>query len=182
MPAYLLADDAYFPDKIFSQDRPDMHKFINDRYCKHLKVLKEPSIYQQKSAKNKTVIRFTLLRTFHNPICLRIVTNTDGSGTLYVKKSNGAGGYDPGELITNDKKVIEKQIVSTIISSIEDMDFWSLPSTMKTSGLDGSHWIIEYLSGGKYHLVDRWSPTSGSIRKLGLNLLELSGLEVKEIY
>ena len=182
MATLLHADDTYFPEKIFFADRPDINRFITNRYCKHLKALEEPSVYQQQPIKDKIIIRFTWLRTFDNPICLRLEKNYDGSGTLYVKKSSGAGGYEPGKIITNQKKEIPKLSVSATISSIETMDFWNMPTRMETSGLDGSHWIIEYLSKSRYHLVDRWSPTSGSIRDLGLNLLELSGLEVKEIY
>jgi len=59
----LHAENTYFPDKIFFPDRSDMHKSMSDWYCKHLKVLEEPSIYQQKSDKDKNIIRFTWLRT-----------------------------------------------------------------------------------------------------------------------
>ena len=176
------ADDGYFPDKIFSSERPDMHKFVSDWYCKHLNVLEEPSIYEQKSDKSKQIIRFTWLRTFHNPIALRLEINDKGSGTFFIKKSNDAGGYEPGKIIKNEKKEIGKDTVNAIIKSVEDSNLWGLPSKVEEQGLDGSHWIIELLSNGNYHLIDRWSPKSGPIRKLAISFIELSDLKVKEIY
>jgi len=181
LPSSLLADDEYFPGKIFSE-RPGIQKFVSDWYCQHLKALGEPSVYQKRTKENKTIIRFTWLRTFDHPIVFRLETNNDGSGTLYTKVTNGAGGYQPGVIIKDVTKTIQKQTVSTFITSVENNEFWGLPSRIETSGLDGSHWIIEYVSNGKYHLVDRWSPKSGAIREIGLNLLELSGLKVDEIY
>ncbi len=176
------ADDTYFPDKVFFPERPDMNKFVSDWYCKHLNVLEEPSIYQQKSDKSKITIRFTWLRTFDNPIVLRLEINDKGSGTLFIKKSNGAGGYDPGKMNKNDKKEITKETVNAIIKSIKDTNFRGLPSIAEERGLDGSQWIIELLLHGNYHLVDRWSPASGPIRERGLSLIELSDLKVKKIY
>ena len=44
--------------------------FVNTWYSKHLFVMREPLIYGDKS-KNE-VYRFTWLRTFHNPIAIRI--------------------------------------------------------------------------------------------------------------
>lgn len=65
---------------------------------------------------------------------------------------------------------------------LENENFWELPTKKETLGFDGAQWVIEGLQDGKYHLVDRWTPESGSIRKIGLFLLELSGLKVKKIY
>jgi len=121
-------------------------------------------------------------RTFDNPVAIRLEINDNGSGTLNIKMSNGAGGYESGKIILNEKKKITKERVSAIIKFIEDIHFWNLPSRLETRGFDGSEWIIELLLNGKYHLVNRWTPESGPIRELGLQFIELSGLKVAEIY
>jgi hypothetical protein len=168
--------------KLFYPERPDLHTLKSDWYYKHLKVLEEPSIYQLKSIEERTIIRFTWLRTFDQPISIRLIVNEDESGILYVKMSNGKGGYEPGTIVINERKDLLKQTVASFINTIENMNFWNLPSTTEQHGFDGSQWIFEGLSGGEYHVVERWSPESGAIKNLGLMFLKISGLEDQEIY
>jgi len=36
---------------------------------------------------------------------------------------------------------------------------WKLPTRQSEGiGLDGAQWIIEAVKGGRYHVIDRWSP------------------------
>ena len=64
--------------------------------------------------------------------------------------------------------------------------FWKAPNPVNDQkGTDGSQWIIEGVRGGKYHVVDRWSPTSGAARELGNFLaFDLAKLSIpkNEIY
>jgi hypothetical protein len=51
--------------------------------------------------------------------------------------------------------------------------------------VDGAQWIIEGVRNGSYHIVDRWSPTNGEIRALGLfmvNELAKMKLAASEVY
>lgn len=63
---------------------------------------------------------------------------------------------------------------------VEESGFWDLPVSEEQYGKDGSRWVIEAHTRGKYHVVDRWSP-EGDFRDLGLYLMELSGVK-EEIY
>lgn len=111
------------------------------------------------------------------------------TGILYTKVTSGAAGYDPGRLTTNESKPIKKDEVAYFLNLIEGERFWKLPTKMQiiasdgtiVLGKDGAQWILEGLSGGNYHVVDRWSPKNGSVRKLSLYLLKLSGLKVDDM-
>jgi hypothetical protein len=63
---------------------------------------------------------------------------------------------------------------------VEESGFWDLPVSEQQSGKDGSRWVIEAHTPGKYHVVHRWSP-EGNFRKLGLYFIQLSGVK-EEIY
>lgn len=176
-----LQQENYFPDGIFDQ-KVENNNFISQWYSKQLKALGEPSIYKERNNKDKQIFRFTWLRTFHNPISIRLEVNkNDGSGTLYVKETDGAGGYEPGNIKEDFKKNISKESIDKLLKLLEKEDFWKLSPKVKTMGLDGAQWIIEGLQDGKYHLVDRWSP-NGGIKDIGLFFLQLSGLKVEDIY
>lgn len=171
----------YFPDKTFSKEE-SRNSFINEWYGENLTALKEPSIYAQKDDGSKQIYRFTWLRTFHHPISIRLEIQKDGTGLLFVKMTSGAGGYDPGEIKKSFKKNIEKEGVNKFLDLLNKEGFWELQVTSNVIGLDGAQWIIEALSEGRYHLVDRWTPEEGSVREIGLYFLKLGELRVREIY
>ena len=168
----LLLDTA-FNNKIDS--------FSNTWYSGHLLVLEEPVIYSDST--NIEIIRFTWLRTFHNPIIIRIVNNEE-IVFIYWKKSNGAGGYNPGNLIVNEKKRIESQQWTEIVQKLEKSKFWEISTNYPRFGLDGAQWILEAKIGNKYHVVDRWSGDDSEIGQFCLDLLKMTDLKIKkrEIY
>ena len=96
--------------------------------------------------------------------------------------TTGAGGYEPGRLKTNLVKTIEKDVINEFLEIVKDEGFWELPTKIEDMGLDGSQWIIEGRKGYDYHIVDRWSPEKGAVRRIGTYLINISGLKVKEIY
>ena len=68
----------YFPDNIFDQN-DGFNDFVDQWYSKNLKALREPSIYTQIDDKSKNVFRFTWLRTFDNPISIRLEIQEKGT-------------------------------------------------------------------------------------------------------
>ena len=151
--------------------------FCNAWYSKHLKVLEEPIIYSDKS--DKEIIRFTWLRTFHNPIVIRI-ENSNGIYSIYWKKSNGAGGYSPGNLVINEEKQIDIQQWTDIVNQLNECVFWEIPTNYPTFGFDGAQWILEAKIDGKYHIVDRWSGKKSEIGQFCLNLFKMTNLNIKK--
>ncbi len=163
---------------------PDIDDFTGEWYGKQLKALEEPSIYRQSNNKNLKIFRFTWLRTFHKPIAIRIIIKQDNSGILYAKIASGAGGYVPGKLEKSIEKKLDNSDVTDFLTMIEKESFWNIPTVEETDeyGLDGAQWIVEGLLNGNYHVVDWWSPEKGNVRNIGLYFLNISGLEVNEIY
>jgi len=136
------SNQLYFPLKI-SRDISStsrLDSFTDTWYSKQLFAMREPVIYLNKS--DKELYRFTWLRTFDNPIAIRI-ENKDDSYFLYWKQCNGAGGYEPGKLIVNKQRKIDKKIWNKFKKYINKIDFWDLKTDVNESGCDGSQWILE---------------------------------------
>ena len=107
----------------------------------------------------------------------------NGSYFLFVKSTNGAGGYEPGKIIENKKLPLSNEIATKLINKLEnECNFWQQPSKQDIIGFDGSQWIFEAVTNKKYHVVDRWSPESGCFYEFGRELMALSKVEISEIY
>jgi hypothetical protein len=86
----------YFPLKDSTQDSTEcansLDTFMNVWYSKNLAAMKEP-ILAEYEADNETY-RFTWLRSFNEPITIRI-QKVNSDFTLTVKRLSGQGGYKP---------------------------------------------------------------------------------------
>jgi len=86
------------------------------------------------------------MRSFHNPIAVRLNVNADGTSLLTVKVTSGKGGYAPGELIRNTKTRLSKQQTDYFLGMVGDTGYWNMPSRQEKSntvGCDGAQWILE---------------------------------------
>jgi hypothetical protein len=103
-------------------------------------------------------------------VIVRVDIKADGSAGLTTKVSDGAGGYKPGKLIENASRPLIQRQTDEFLANVKRFQFWELPTheTSATVGCDGSQWIIEGVKGGKYHVVDRWTPAKGPVHDLGL--------------
>lgn len=152
----------YFPSDVFRDTSIYVGReaFLNSWYSKHLFAMKEPILYADKS-QNETY-RFTWLRTFHNPIAIRI-EKSDNSYTLYWKLCDGAGGYEPGQLIINKWKEIDGEKWNEFQNGLAQIDFWNMQTNeTEVLGTDGSRWILEGKKDQQYQVLDRWSPSEKS--------------------
>ena len=150
-------DLPYFPEEI------GISKFMNEWYSRHLFALEEPVIYTQLNQLNETnhsIYRFTCLRTFHRPFSIRIEMNEKNKRAyLFFRMSDGAGGYDPGNLIIYRDLALSRDEIENFVKVIGSYDYWAIPFEDNTvQGRDGSEWIIEMLKNGKYHTITRWTP------------------------
>ena len=169
-------------EKDYTQDvfhKANLASFILGWYSEHLKALDEPVLYTDSG---KTVFRFTWLRSFHNPVAIRI-ENKGETYRLTWKVTDGAGGYAPGKLITNKSKIISVDEWNKFINLLEAAKYWNMPViSHDRMGTDGSQWILEGIQNGNYHVVDRWTPENSDYEKCGLYLIELTGLKVKRTH
>ncbi|MCL5287089.1 MAG: hypothetical protein M1453_03725 [Acidobacteria bacterium] len=150
-------------------------ELLRSVYSKFLRVMNEPSLWELSKDQKSHSYRFLWLRTFDNPIAVRVIVNEDGTGTLVTKILSGQGGYDPGRLRTNRRRKLSTREVGHLLFILDERGFWSLPSEERlpegTVQLDGAQWITEGVKGGAYHVVYRWSPETGRDRAIGLEFL-----------
>jgi hypothetical protein len=61
---------------------------------------------------------------------------------------------------------------------IDQAGYWTMGPD-SSSGEDGAQWILEIVSNGRYHVVERWTPgykgRESPFRTLCLHILALSG-------
>ena len=166
-------------------------------YSREFSALQEAPLWQD-IPPGTIIYRFTWLRTFHNPVVIVFTALTDGDTKLRLKVASGAGGYDPGQLITDEEHKLGHDDAKQFLDLIEQKaQFWSQPTEpapvitynkdgtqTETIGVDGAQWIMEGVKDGKYHVVDRWSPAHGAYHDAAMFLIRKSGYKVKkdEIY
>ncbi len=144
-------------------------------YSKYLEAFDEPILCDYLPMK---VFRFTYLRSFDQPIAIRI-ENSNDTITIYWKIFNGEYGYEFGENIESQSKKLTIEDWESIVNKISALKFWNLPTQEnEILGTDGSQWILEGNVEGKYHVVDRWS--GGIITSVCKALIKLTGLKIKE--
>lgn len=151
-------------------------------YSLQLRALEEPSLFRLADIPASESYRFLWLRTFNHPISIRIDLKPDGTGILTTKIANGAGGYSPGALIENSSRTLKAEEVRAFLFRVERVGFWKARNPVNDQrGTDGSQWVIEGVKKGKYHVVDRWSPSGGVAHDLGLMLaFDLAKVDVPE--
>lgn len=172
----------YFPTGVFSGD-PDLGDLEARWYAKHLRTMKEPSLFQAAKDQKVVAYRFLWLRTFHHPISIRVAVRPNGSALLTATETDGAGGYQAGTISHNQTFEISTDQVTELSRLLAKVDFWSLQAEERKPGArDGAQWILEGVRDGNYHVVVRWSPEASDYKALCLTMLSLSQIDPGRIY
>lgn len=169
----------YFPVEAFRDTSTNGNNdFLNTWFSKHLFAMNEPVIHLDNS--QNEIYRFTWLRTFHNPITIRVEKKGE-EYFLFWKVCNGAGGYAPGVLIINRQKTIDKLTWDKFRAMIDKATFWNMATIdSDIGGTDGAQWILEGKNQNKYHVTERWSPNKKSeYYKCCDFLISLTDLNIK---
>ena len=171
----------YYPYDVFTDTSMFVGSdtFLITWYSRHLFALQEPLIFNKPSAKE--IYRFTWLRSFHNPIAVRIEKGVDNIVHLFWKQSDGSGGYEPGKIVVNNSKRLNLRQWNKFTSIIDSIDYWNLKTNDTRIGNDGARWVLEGAFPEKYHVVDRWSVRNNStFHNACKYLIELTGLKISE--
>lgn len=173
------AQSGYFPANAFDRQR-DSDQFVARWFSTQLAALREPSLLALSKNKPAESYRFLWLRTFHHPVAVRVDVHADGTAMLTVKETSGAGGYSPGRLVTSKSRALSKPETESFLQAIKAAGFWTLPGPIPpNAGMDGAEWSVEGVKDGNYHVVTRWSPTSGPVYTLGrFFLFDLARLQI----
>lgn len=160
----------YFPPGVFSIDaRVDQCE--RSWFSNALRSADEPALWTASGIQEGEVYRFTWLRSFHQPIVIRLTLDTNESGKLFAKVMSGSGGHGPADVSTRDEFRLIPADVASFLEKLQKAHFWGLPTKVPLSGLDGAEWIVEGVKDGKYHVVVRWSPKDGPYRDSCLYLM-----------
>lgn len=169
----------------------ELTDFQLDWYSKHLRAMNEPLLCEGQSEARGESFRFLWLRSFDNPVLVQVEVHKDASGSVRAKITNGNGGYEPGEIVTDEKRELSTEEVDYLHTILKEADFWNMPTRINRTGMvgvDGSRWITEGRKGGQCHVVDRWSPDEPDekyYKALGLTfLIDLAKLKLlyREVY
>ncbi|WP_263355917.1 hypothetical protein [Acidicapsa ligni] len=182
-----MAQNSYFPQRSFDQKiRND--KLQADYYTWELKLLDEASFLELSQKPASHSYRFLWLRSFNQPVMVRLDIQADDTGVLTTKIGSGRAGFQQKDhvLIENTSRTLTTMQVDEFLTKVEKVKFWQFPSYMAgdQTGTDGSDWVIEAVRGGKYHVAARWSPDSKSsskqaVRELGLALaIDLAQMKI----
>ncbi|MER2560799.1 MAG: hypothetical protein ABTQ32_08775 [Myxococcaceae bacterium] len=159
-----LAQSAtYFP----VDEKRGVSSFEEEWYGKALKALDEKPLHTDADATKGTVYRLTILPTWGNPVTVRL-TVLEGKATIEGKRLDGQGGYEPGKLVEKGLTPVSAETLATFEKLFAKVNFEKQTTRDPTRGLDGSQYILERVTEGKYHVVVRWSPDSDP-QKRGLS-------------
>jgi hypothetical protein len=185
----LIAILILFPAVGLSQDASPAEKFrTNEKYRNTLSVFREPQIVSAINARAE-VYRIFIIPTFYHPLSIRI----EQSGKRYVliaKRLGGQGGYGWGTLKHERRRRLTVREWQTFLNLLRDASYWTLPTEDAefqpnekgevTLCLDSTSWILEGVSDGKYHVVDRYCPARKGVKEVGLYMVRLTKWATKE--
>lgn len=166
----------------YAGDEPVLTDFEVDLYSRELRGLGEPSLYlRSRSAVGdaEETVRFTLLRSFHEPVSVRIERLPGGSATLIAtQRPNGL--YGQAKDLT---RTLTSEETAALTEALATTQVVGQPSNSCRSGTDGSRWIVEAAGpGGRYVYINRHSPEDGPVRDFGQFLIDLTGWDVEPLY
>jgi len=172
----IAQNELYVPfDKGETEFPKGVDYFWAKVYTEFFIALKEEKIDTLKT--EKEIYRFLWLRTFHNPIVIRIEKN-EKEFKLYWKRSDGKGGYEAGKIIENKSIELTKKQWRKFEKLLKNSKFWSNPSTKYDQDIilatDGSQWVLEGVKNSNYHIseIDIFKPC--------LYLIKLTEMKIPE--
>jgi hypothetical protein len=155
---FALADGSYFPIKTKAGSE-GLTAFESEWYGKSLERMKEPRLPALVKDVNADVYRMMILPTWGNSIVVRVQRHGD-LYSLSARRLDGQAGYDPGKLVEAKNIQLSADDSKTLGVLIQNLNFFQLSTENDIYGHDGDEWIIEGVSQGKYHVVQRWCAPS----------------------
>ena len=146
---------------------------------KYFQAMKEPLLDSSIGPSDTESIRFFWRRSFHSPVAVRATRRGSQFALVSVTLANEpeAG---PGAIIQRDSIPITRAQWNDLVERLQNSRLWR-PEPLPPGVLvtDGASWAIESTLGGKYRVIDAWSPEQNGratdIRSFGLTMLSMSG-------
>ncbi|MCA1594613.1 MAG: hypothetical protein LC754_18690 [Acidobacteria bacterium] len=161
---------------------------MSKEYQYTLSRFNEPQIYPAAN-QNIEIYRIFVSPTFSHALSIR-VERKGKDYFLVAKYLSGQVGYDWGTLKGEKKRRLKEKEWQKLLDLLNRASFWTLPSEDKEPEpnekgevsicLDNTDWYLEGVRGGKYHVVDRYCPELRNFKAIGLYMVKLSKLDIKE--
>ena len=148
-----LDDGPYFPIKTMAGEEGVMPRAA-EWYGKSLERMKEPKLPSLAKDVNTVVYRLLILPNNDNPKAVRV----NRHGTIYrvsARRLDGRGGYDLGKLVESKEVELGAEDSTMLELLIHNVDFFRLLTDDDVLGHDADEWILEGVSNGRYHVVQR---------------------------
>jgi hypothetical protein len=158
-----LAGGSYFPIRTKAGSE-GLTAFESDWYGKSLKRMNEPRLPALVKDVNADIYRMMILPTWGNSFVVRVQRHGD-LYSLSARRLDGQAGYDPGKLVEARDTELSADDSGTLGVLIQRLSFFQLSTADDIYGEDGDEWIIEGVSQGKYHVVQRWCASSYNAEK-----------------
>jgi hypothetical protein len=155
-------------------------------YSKYLKAMKEPALkVLAKKDRATTVYRFLWLPSFHDPISVRFV-KSDRGVVLTAVRLKLDDEHEPVKVAGRRSAELRPAHWERIANHLAKARFWDLPTHQREPfggfTLDGHILIIEGVSEGRYHRVERSNPSGGNFVDLCQAMLFMSGIDVRNLW
>jgi hypothetical protein len=163
------------------------------RYRDQLEAMEEQPLDRPEAR----AVRFLWLRSFHEPILVRVDFETAGTAMLVAKRSDGAGGYLPGCLVAvhtvrldaTQARELQDLLAATertIPAKNEHGEYANPSSTPDVIEIimDGAEWILERVDESGYRVDNPYAPLRNpalaAYVRLCRRLLELANIQVPD--
>ena len=127
----------------------------------------EPSLLNASRDKNLASYRLTILPTWGNAVAVRI----QKQGQIYLVSSrrlSGEAGFKPGKLIEKRDFHLPQSDSIALENLIVSLRFFEMPETDDAKQSDGDEWVLEGVSGRRYHVIRRCCAGSLDTKGRGL--------------
>ena len=154
----------FFPPKSLDGS-PDFDHFQHNYYSVHLLAMQEQPLYPP-AADQPEVYRLLYLLCWDSPVLVHFFL-IGNAWRVVCKRTNGFSEFPfGGQLTDEDRRDLASGEAARFLSLLDGAAFWDMPSCNRDHGFDGAHAVLEGVKGGRYHVVDRWSPHETPYAKL----------------
>jgi|SRR5208283_604999 len=137
------------------------------RYSTSVQQFKEIRLSEIATDSQAEVYRMMIFPVWGDPISIRVQKH-NGIYALSARRLDAHGGFKVGKLVEQKDCDLTPTDSKVLDDLIEKANLFGMPSDDGVMGLDGDEWVMEGVSQGKYHFVERWCATDYGPEKRGL--------------
>ncbi len=141
---------TYFPPHTFISRAAD---FQVRWYSAEMYSLGESPLWPPSDGHEPTY-RLTYISAIAGPTVVTLTQPPDGRGRLAIKSLDA----DRATTKVDETTSASRDQLDRFLTLIDQAHFWTTPTELPRTGLDGAEWIMEGVNDGQYRTVVRWCP------------------------